>query len=362
MAHEKDARGATRAVFGRLIAAVAFAFAASRCGVSAMELTEDSVDSMRSELHALGSGALYVGCRGGNRQLYRLDAATGTVTGTATLGGGTIDVVAIKQVDKLYSTDESDNALTVFALDTLATLGRVPTGSKPHHAGVNNSGSQLYVAEFGAPTIAVLDTATDSVVRYSAGTVGTLTHDAEGTADGKSIWATNYLNDSSKAGSIVELDAATGAELRRIAVGKEPSEVLATADRKTAYTSLRGENVVKAYDLDTDALVATYAVGAQPDTLSLSSNGKTLFVGLRAEPSATAAIVDLEMGTVVKVKVPGTTTGHNDVTPNGKYAFIATEGTTGVAVVDIAAASVSAFYPVSCGAGGRPHGVDFVQE
>jgi DNA-binding beta-propeller fold protein YncE len=171
-----------------------------------------------------------------------------------------------------------------------------------------------------------------------------------------------------KQGSIVELDLATGAQLRRIAVGREPSEVHVSHNGSRAYVSVRSENAVKVYDLTTDTLAQTIAIGAQPDTLSMSHDEKTLIVGLRAEANATAAFVDLETGTVTKVIVPGVTTGHNAFNNNNKWAFITTEGATqatrGVAVINVENRSVEAFHPINCGTGNtttsRPHGIAYV--
>jgi hypothetical protein len=98
---------------------------------------------------------------------------------------------------------------------------------------------------------------------------------------------------------------------------------------------------------------------SQPDTLSLTNDGKTLVVGLRTSPTgkARAALIDTATLTTRYVEMPThTTTGHQWLSANGKFTFIAVESPGAVAVIDNAAGSVVDEYPYP-GGGSRPHGV-----
>lgn len=99
----------------------------------------------------------------------------------------------------------------------------------------------------------------------------------------------------------------------------------------------------------------------QPDTLQLTNDSKTLVVGLRAAPPgapARMALIDTETLTTRYVDLPGTTTGHQWLSANGHYTFIALEMSAApgaIAVVDNSEAAVVAVYSYPGGA--RPHGV-----
>ncbi|HEX6250027.1 MAG TPA: hypothetical protein VFZ56_01180, partial [Gemmatimonadaceae bacterium] len=80
----------------------------------------------------------------------------------------------------------------------------------------------------------------------------------------------------------------------------------------------------------------------------------------RRSPTTTASIIDTRSFTVTTVELPGTLATHNDLTGNGKYGFvsleaIASNGPHGVAVVDMDAATVHAFYAIPGSI--SPHGV-----
>jgi hypothetical protein len=85
-----------------------------------------------------------------------------------------------------------------------------------------------------------------------------------------------------------------------------------------------------------------------PDNLMLSADGKTILSSWSGSHSPTAvSIVDTETLTAVDVTIPGTLVTHNDLTPDAKFGFVSVVGPPhGIAVVDIAAATVRAFYPI----------------
>ena len=91
----------------------------------------------------------------------------------------------------------------------------------------------------------------------------------------------------------------------------------------------------------------------------MTPDGKRLTVALRSEP-AQLSIVDTKSLTIVQtidLAGEGTIAGHNWMSANGRYSFVAYAGgtTPGVAVVDHRSGNViqTLAYP----GGGQPHGV-----
>jgi DNA-binding beta-propeller fold protein YncE len=146
--------------------------------------------------------------------------------------------------------------------------------------------------------------------------------------------------------------------------------VLVTPSGRIAYISIRGEDKIGVFRLAGAGprKAAEVAVGDQPDTLQLTPDGKTLVVALRGtfpSPSGTAARVDLidtRSLRVTPVFIEGaTTTGHQWLSPDGRYTYVAIESAAGaplapgVAVIDNRSAEVVATWAYP--GGGRPHGV-----
>ncbi|MGH3042021.1 MAG: YncE family protein [Gaiellaceae bacterium] len=170
----------------------------------------------------------------------------------------------------------------------------------------------------------------------------------------RALYATNEV-----VNSIAKLDGRTGELVWEIPIGDRPSEILVTPSGRKAFVSVRNENTIKVVDVArvTPVVVGEALVGTQPDTLSLTPDGRTLVVGLRGTP-ATMALVDTRSLSVRHVSLTGSTTGHQWLSADGRYTFIAVESPGGVATVHNRAGEQIEFYPYPGGAT-RPHGVFF---
>ncbi len=236
----------------------------------------------------------------------------------------------------------------------VATIPIPTAGGRPHHITSSPNGKFVYVAEFGSNRVAVIDTDTDVVVAefVTSNNPLAMTHALWVANDGKTLYVVNSGTDE-----IVALDALSGEVLWRLPVGDNPSEILVTANERTAFVSIRGEDQIQVIDLTTRSVVASVVVGDQPDPLQLTNNGKTLVVAVRGSP-AEVDLVDTSTLVVTRIFITGTTTGHQWLSANGRYTFVAVEGpvgVAGVAVIDNRTAAEVASYPYP--GGGRPHGL-----
>jgi DNA-binding beta-propeller fold protein YncE len=305
------------------------------------------------------SGTLFVT----ERQLGSVtafDAATGDPLWSQTVGAAPIGVTQPRGTDKVYSSDEGSNRMSVLDRETGAVLGTIAMGPLPHHLMASRDGEVVYVGEFGHNQIGVVDTSLDArVAGYVANPLpDARTHAVWITRDGKDLYATNTRVDRTQPGDVAHLDARTGELLCNTIVGADPSEVLAMPNGKTGYVSVRRENKIKELDLSGDCPELTgreAVIGVQPDTLQLTNDLETLVVTLRGTP-AQISLLDTDSFAVRIVNVPGhTTTGHHWLSANGKYTFVAVESPGGVAVVDNETGAVVADYAYP--GGSRPHGV-----
>ena len=299
------------------------------------------------------SGTLWVTEQSGNT-VTAYDAATGEVLRHTAVGARPIGITSLPGgSSKTYSSDERANQMSVIDEDTGAVIRQIPMGPAPHHLMKSPNNQFVYVAEFGWNQIGVVDTDLDQRV---AGFVASSNPNA-GT---HAVWITEYgrflYAANSRANTISKLDAQTGALLWEIPIGSNPSEILVDRNNKLAFVSIRGENKIRMVDVsgESPVVVGEQVIGTQPDTLQLTNDNEWLIVGLRGVP-ATMAIMSVDTLAVRHVPLTGTTTGHQWLSANSKYTFIAVESPGGVAVVDNEAGVQVAFYPYPSGQ--RPHGV-----
>ena len=80
----------------------------------------------------------------------------------------------------------------------------------------------------------------------------------------------------------------------------------------------------------------------------LSGDGKTILASWAGVHNPTAvSIFDTETLTSVTVTLPGFSASHTDFTPHAKFGFVSLVGPqSGIAVVDIEAATLRAFYAI----------------
>jgi hypothetical protein len=297
---------------------------------------------------------------GGLSTVAAIDSRTGESRGITSVGDNPIGITHPKGTDTVYSSDENANQMSMIDADTVTTVGTIPMGtnSRPHHLMASRNGRFIYVGEFGHNFVGVVDTRlNENVVDLQASNdPGAHTHAVWISRNGKDLYATNEGPVQNGPGTFSKIDVRTGDIVWEHGVGNRPSEVL--VDHDTAYVSVRFDNVIRAYDIggDVPVLIGTAEANVSPDTLSLTNDGDTLIVGLRGTP-ARMAFVDTETFATEYLSLPGTTTGHQWLSRNGRITFMALESTPGkIAVVDNRTRSLITTYDYPNGRT-RPHGV-----
>jgi YVTN family beta-propeller protein len=308
------------------------------------------------------SGTIWVTERtpGGLSTVAAIDSRTGLSRGYTSVGDAPIGITQPNGTNKVYSSDEAADQMSVIDADTVSVIRTIDMGdpSGPHHLMASTNGHYIYVGEYHHNMVGVVDTRLDeNVFDIRASDVGGAhTHAVWITPNGKDLYATNEGPVQNGPGTFSKIDVATRQIIWEHGVGNRPSEVL--VDHDIAYVSVRFDNVVRVYDISGDdpVLIGTAEANFSPDTLSLTNDGRTLIVGLRGTP-ARMAFIDTTTLATQYLSLPGTTTGHQWLSRNGEITFIALEGTPGkVAVVDNRARTLITTYDYPNGRT-RPHGV-----
>lgn len=150
------------------------------------------------------------------------------------------------------------------------------------------------------------------------------------------------------------IDLASNKVIQNISTGKGPHGFRITADSKTAFIANMGEDTVSVIDIDNKKESKKIVVGNTPVTTGVTPDRKTLVVTLNAENSL--AIINLATDKVEKVPV-GEGPAQVYVQPDGKYAFVANQGTPekpsdSVSKIDLETRKVVATIKVGKGAHG----------
>ena len=302
---------------------------------------------------------------GGQNTLAAFDAATGDVLGVVPIGRRPIGVTAPHGTGKVYTADERSNQLTVLSKADFSILEQIPTGaaSFPHHMMASTNGRFVYFGRYNTRTIGVVDTSIDEMIASwpASNNTSAKTHAVWVTNDGKYLYATNEGATQSSPGTLSKLDATTGELIWEFGIGTRPSEVLVTPNGKTAYVTVRNDNRVRVLDVSggEPRVIGETFIGVQPDTMQITNDGKTLVVGLRSIPQM--ALMDTDTLEVRSVAFPGySISGHEWLSANGKYTFIALESLDvakpgAIGVVDNRSREILDVWPYP--GGPWPHGV-----
>jgi hypothetical protein len=300
-----------------------------------------------------------------------IDARTGDSRGILTVGDLPIGVTVPRGTRKAYSADETAGRMSVIDADTVTLLGTISmgTGSRPHHVMASRNGRRIYVGQYGTNTVGVVDTRLDEKIADFAASdnVNARTHAVWITPNERWLYATNEGSPGAGPGTFSKLNARTGQIVWEHGVGNRPSEVLVS--RGKAYVSVRNDHVIRVYDVRANppVLLGEAEANFMPDTLSLTNDRRTLIVGLRGTP-ARMAFIDTRSLETEYLALPGFTTGHQWLSRDSRFTFIALEGSAGppptsgqIAVVDNRERELVDAYPYPNGKR-LPHGVFYTPQ
>lgn len=207
--------------------------------------------------------------------------------------------------------------MTATAQEALAPLALVS----------DSAGKTLYVAEFAANAVAVVDIASGQVTQSLAvpGAPGGLALSPSG--------ATLYVTESVPAGRLHAIDLASGAVAFSVPVGHTPSALAVTPDGKAAYVCNRFTNDVSAVDLAQKKEMIRIPVVREPVAIVLTPDSRQLFVAnhLPAGPSdgdyvaASVSVIDTALWAIsAEIRLPNGCSSLRGITcsPDGAFIYV----------------------------------------
>ncbi len=194
-----------------------------------------------------------------------IDAMTNTVLGSVISGSIPYGVAVHPSGNRVYVTNSGEDTVSVIDTATLAVLKKIPVGVQPYGIAVDPAGTRLYVANHGSTAkeaVSVIDTATNIVItniEITSPSMGTGPYGVVVNPAGTRVYVANNF-----AGYVAVIDSATNTMIDTIPVGDQPIGVSLDLDGTRLYVAVKGTNNVVVIDTASKTVLATVPVGTSP--------------------------------------------------------------------------------------------------
>jgi YVTN family beta-propeller protein len=198
------------------------------------------------------------------RKILVIDPAAGRIVAAIDHEGSGHWLTVLPDGSKAYVANKNDKMfVTVIDLAARKQVGTIPMPRGTQGIAASPDGKTVIAMDFAEPTMAVIDTATDTVrerIALADATEGA--YKAYFSPDGK--WLLTM------AGSVIDIfDAANlRAPQRAVKVGASPMGIAFSADGKTALVANHGDGTVSVVDIATAKVTRTFTAGTGIETLT----------------------------------------------------------------------------------------------
>jgi YVTN family beta-propeller protein len=198
------------------------------------------------------------------RKILVVDPTAGRVIDTIDHEGSGHWLALLPDDSKAYVANKNDKPfVSVLDLKARKQIARVPMPNGTQGITASPDGKRVIAMDFAKPEIAVIDTATETVLdRIALANASEPAYKAYYSPDGK--WLLTM------AGSTIAIfDAANlQAPQRTVTVGASPMGIGFSADGKTALVANHGDGTVSVLDLGTATVTRTFKAGTGIETLT----------------------------------------------------------------------------------------------
>lgn len=233
--------------------------------------------------------------------------------------------------DQIAVVNKGEDTLALVDPETLTVTATVPTGANPHEAWTAPDGSAVYVTDYGfaeGSTVTVIDPASAEVAATWSLGPNRGPHGVWSSADGSKLWVT-----TEGTGTVVELDAASGALLNTWETGQDVSHMIVPLPGgEKLYVTNIGSGTVTVINRADDS-VATITAGAGAEGIDVAPDGSEVWVTSRDQGEI--AIIDPAADEVIEtISSQGEVPIRAKFTPDGSQVWVSNAGSNAVAVFD----------------------------
>lgn len=268
--------------------------------------------------------------------LWKIDAVTGRVLGSATLGRfpSTVDVTPdgafafVANSD--FHGDHAASSVSKVDLRSMREVARTRTCAMPHGSRVDPGGLRHYSGCMMSDLLVEIDVASGRVSRrFSVAPAP------------ESVVGASHQTPHGTTGAAV----------------CSPTWAQPSVDGRAVYVACNRSGEVLEIDVRQWALRRRFATGAAPYNLATTPDGRLLLVTLKRRDAPGLAVVELTSGRIVRTLPAAGALPHGvAVTPDSRWAFLTSEGIASdpgrVELVDLAAMRTVAVLELGPQAGG----------
>ena len=233
----------------------------------------------------------------GSNDVRMIDLRTGQTVTVIPAGLAPAHIAFTPDGRKAFVTDFLSADVSVISVPERRLLARVPVGLNPHGIDISHDGGVVYVACAHGGGVWVINTRTNHVV-------ATIPTGLEpygvtvGTSGSNVIYVSDYAMNA------VDVVSTTRKRvIKRIPVGSAPALMVA-APNGNLYVADHGSAEVTVISMETNRVVGEIAVGKGPHGLDVTPDGKYVYVA--DNNSNTISIISTRLGRTVRtVRVPG---------------------------------------------------------
>jgi YVTN family beta-propeller protein len=337
---------------------VVLAAAACSSGVKSGTTTAGANSSAASP-----SGTVIVANMGDNTATL-LDVASRRVIATLPTGDGAHEVAVSHDgrwavVSNYGVRGAPGNSLTVIDIPAAVVTRTITLGDfKRPHGSAFLPGDSLFVVTSEASKAVVLVNFKDGTVAGSIPTNHPASHMLAMTSDGRRIYTSNVAD-----GTVSELDVAGRKFVREFTVAPAVEGIAVTPNGDQVWVGSNQAKTTTVVDPRAGAAVGTLSGFGMPYRLAVTPDSRTVVI--TDPPNAVVRIVDRATrtdraivkipadGVTDKAEFPGSPSPEGIIlSRDGRTAYVALQGSSRVAVIDIASGSVVAYMPTGAGPDG----------
>jgi YVTN family beta-propeller protein len=209
--------------------------------------------------------------------LSTIDATTGSVIATTSLGGGFPVAVALSPDGAHAYVVNATGSVQVVDTSTNVVSANIPVAPlSPSSIAITPNGAFAYVghAQTGSNPISLIDLSTNTVVGPI--NAGLNPVDIAVTPNGAFAYV---VNDLAVGGNVTVLDTSTNTAVATIPVGNGPSQLAVSPDGASVYLTNYASGTVSVIATASNTVVATIPVGAFPGSVAITPDGAFVYVG-----------------------------------------------------------------------------------
>ncbi len=215
-------------------------------------------------------------------------------------------------------------ALASVTASAQQVVDTIPVGSAPFSAEVNPATDNVYIGNFGANSMPVIDGTTLDTTTVSVGEFPAFA--AANPLNGK-IYVSNENSNS-----VTIIDATSNSVIKTVTVGTSPFDLVVNPVSNQIYVANMSSNNVSVIDGTSNSVVKTVIVGTTPEHFAVNPATNQIYVANYG--SNNVSVIDGTSNSVIKAVAVGTNPVGLASNPLTNQIYVANYGSNNVSVID----------------------------